>query len=407
MNYRLIGLDGMSPLIMLPRSLYPVSDDDRRIVGEQVDINLLDGVEPRNDEQWRVIHEMKTAIDTGTTGLIVNASTGFGKTFIGCCWMAMLECTTLVLVTKSDLEDQWRDSFEKFLGLESKDVGLIKGDICDVAGKKVAIGYVQSMMKQKRYQSWVYKYFGNVIFDEVHLLAADKFVNCCWQLPGMFRLGLSATLDRSDGKQHVFKDHIGHSVIQAELLPMQFNVAVVRTGVTCPRHIYYKPGRTMQLNNFLGQHQYRQELITSKILKAYNKGRNVVCFADTKAHLEYAHQCLIDAGVKISDIGFYVGLPSGAKQADKDNLKEQAFKRIVLATYKMTQYGTDYPHWDTAVLMTPRSDVRQIVGRVLREKEGKMVPLVFDFVDNVGLLEKYYRKRRHWYNANALRIVGD
>jgi superfamily II DNA or RNA helicase len=405
-NYRTIGKDSSEPRIMLPRAKFPLGAEDQRIDGEEVICGLVDGVEPRNDEQWRVVQELESKLAT-KTGIIVNASTGFGKTFIGCCQIALVERTTLVLVTKSDLEDQWRDSFKKFLGLGDDEIGLLKGDICDVAGKKVVIGYVQSVMKWNRYSSWVYKYFGNVIFDEVHLLAADKFVNCCWQLPAKYRLGLSATLDRSDGKDHVFKDHIGRNIIQAELLPMQFNVSVVRTQVHAPKSVYYKAGRTMQLNNFLGQHKPRQNLITQKIVKAYEGGRNVVCFADTKDHLSHAFDCLVDAGVKIRDIGFYVGLPSGAKQADKDNLKIEAHKKIVLATYKMTQYGTDFPHWDTAVLMTPRSDVRQIVGRVLREKEGKKIPLVFDFVDKIPLLEKYYRKRRHWYKSEALKIVGD
>lgn len=404
-NYRVIGKQTSQPRIMLPRTKYKLGAEDRRLEGESIDVTFQGT--PRNSEQERVLDEVTEWFQQGKTGIIVNASTGFGKTFVGCSAIDDLQTTTLILITKSDLERQWRESLKLFLGLEADQVGLIKGDICNVQGKPVVIAYVQSLMKWQRYSSWVYKYFGFVIVDEVHLMAADKFVGCMWQLPGKYRMGLSATLDRSDQKQHVFFDHIGRTIVRAELLPMPFNVVVVKVSVIVPKSVRFKAGRTMALNNFLGLHQNRQAMITSKILKAYNKGWNIVCFADTLEHLNYAHDCLVNAGVKMSDVGLYVGLKSNAKEHDKEAMQAQAHKRIVLATYKMTSYGTDFPHWDCAVLMTPRSDVRQIVGRVLREKEGKRTPVVFDIVDSVRLLQGYFKNRLKWYKREALKIIGE
>jgi len=399
-NFRVVG-----GRILLPRTKYKLGAKDKRVEGESIDVTFQGT--PRNSEQERVLDEVTEYFQLGKTGIIVNASTGFGKTFVGCSAIDDLQVTTLILITKSDLERQWRESLKLFLGLESHEVGLIKGDVCNVQGKPVVIAYVQSLMKWKRYTSWVYKYFGFVIVDECHLMAADKFVGCMYQLPAKYRMGLSATLDRADGKQHVFFDHIGRTIVRAELLPMKFNVVVVRVNVIVPKSVRFKAGRTMALNNFLGLHENRQAMITSKIVKAYKKGWNIVCFADTLEHLKYANECLVNAGVKMSDVGLYVGLKSGAKEHDKVAMKEQAYKRIVLATYKMTSYGTDFPHWDCAVLMTPRSDVRQIVGRVLREKEGKRTPVIFDVVDSVRLLQGYFKNRLKWYKREALRIIGE
>lgn len=402
-NYRVIGKNTDSPRIMLPRMKYELGAEDRRIEGFEIDVELK--VSPRNEDQKRVICELAHHYVDGKTGIIVNASTGFGKTYVGCSAIEDLSTTTLILITKSDLEDQWRDSLKKFLGMKAEDIGLIKGDICNVIDKPVVIAYVQSMMKMKRYPSWVYKQFGFVIIDEVHLMAADKFVNCMWQLPAKYRLGLSATLKRSDRKEHVFLDHIGRTIVKADVLPMPFNVVVVKVNVVVPAWVKYKAGRTVNLNNFLGQHQNRQAIITKKILYAYGKGRNLVCFAETLKHLDYAYDCLVNAGMKMSDIGFYVGTKSNSA-AEKAKLKEQAYKRVVLATYKMTEYGTDFPHWDTAVFMTPRADVEQPVGRVVRELEGKKIPLVYDFVDSIKLLENYFKSRCKYYNSKALNIVG-
>jgi len=107
----------------------------------------------------------------------------------------------------------------------------------------------------------------------------------------------------------------------------------------------------------------------------------------------------------MSDIGFYVGMKKNTLE-EKEKLKAQALKRIVLATFKMTEYGTDFPHWDTAMLMTPRADIEQTVGRVVRELEGKKIPLVYDFVDSIKLLQNYFKSRCKYYNSKALNIIG-
>ena len=144
LNYRVIGKNTDSPRIMLPRTKYILGAEDRRVKGEDIIVSFKGT--PRNTEQERVLDEVMEYFKDGKTGIIVNASTGFGKTFVGCSAIDDLQVTTLILITKSDLERQWRESLSMFLGLGSDKVGLIKGDICDVQGKPVVIAYVQSVM---------------------------------------------------------------------------------------------------------------------------------------------------------------------------------------------------------------------------------------------------------------------
>lgn len=381
------------PKVLLPRMKRPLGKIDLREEGD--DINITMQMPPKNEEQKEVCEEMEELHYQNRTGYIINASTGFGKTYLGCYGISLIQKTTLILVHKADLEKQWRESLKKFLGLESEDIGLIKGDVCSVAGKAVVIGYVQSLMKDKRYPTWAYNYFGFVIADEVHIMGADIFINCIYQLPALHRLGLSATTDRADHKAHVFKDHIGPVMIKAENLPMPFNVMKIDTGVVIPEGLYFKPGRMMTLCNWFAKHRPRQKLISAYIKKAYKADRTVICFADTLKHLDFAFDCLIDAGVKQKEIGRYHG---GLTEAQ---LKAGAFKPIVLVTYKFTSVGTDFPHWDTAVFMTPKADVRQMVGRIVREAPDKKIPLVFDFVDNHHFLTNYYKSRKKWYSQKA------
>ncbi len=396
-NCKVIGGGTMHPKVLLPRMKRPLGKEDWREDGDDINITMKMG--PRNKEQESVLKCMKGLYTSGRSGYVINASTGFGKTYLGCYQISLVQKTTLVLIIKSDLEGQWRKSFKDFLGLDNSEIGLIKGDRYSIAGKKVVIGYVQSIMKDDRYPAWLYKYFGLVIVDEVHTMSADKFVNCMYLLPAFYRLGLSATTDRSDHKEHVFTDHIGPILITAENLPMPFNVIRVNTGVIPPEKLYFKPGRMMTLYTWLAKHQQRQKVISTWVRKCYDKDRTIICFADTRAHLDFAFNGLVDAGVKPYDIGRYHG-----GMTDEDLHQNATTKRVILATYKYTSMGTDYSHWDTAVFMTPRADVRQPVGRVVREHEGKKAPLVLDFVDHHGILLNFYKARAKWYAHKATKI---
>jgi len=54
---------------------------------------------------------------------------------------------------------------------------------------------------------------------------------------------------------------------------------------------------------------------------------------------------------------------------------------LVFGTYQYAKEGLDDPGLDTLFLATPKSDVEQPAGRILRIEEGKKTPLIVDFVD--------------------------
>ena len=75
--------------------------------------------------------------------------------------------------------------------------------------------------------------------------------------------------------------------------------------------------------------------------------------------------------------GYYIG---GMKQ---DKLNESAIKRIILASFGMAAEALDIPSLNTLIMATPRSDVEQSVGRIIRKKNEKVKPLIVDIVDNL------------------------
>jgi superfamily II DNA or RNA helicase len=109
-------------------------------------------------------------------------------------------------------------------------------------------------------------------------------------------------------------------------------------------------------------------------------------------HIVPLFHFIAQAGVPGEHIGFYHG---AVKKTELDHVKNN--KRVVLATYAMCSEGTNAPHWDTLVLATPRSNVKQAIGRVIRLVQGKRQPVVLDLVDDNSVLKAFYYSRVKQY----------
>ena len=83
---------------------------------------------------------------------------------------------------------------------------------------------------------------------------------------------------------------------------------------------------------------------------------------------------------KISTVGYYVG---GMKQKD---LKLSEDKQVIIATYAMAEEALDIKTLTSLIMVTPKSDVRQAVGRILRKKQSNAV--VYDIVGYAWSISK-------------------
>lgn len=223
-------------------------------------------------------------------------------------------------------------------------------------------------------------------------MGADKFGQAAWQFPAKLRLGLSATPYRRDGKGVVFKSHIGQVLVKTEAIPLIPKILVWYKTNRRVGSIPHKAGKTGHMTRVLAADVERNIKIAEFAGEAYKKGRTVVIFSDTLAHLDALYDFVVMARVKRKDIGRYVG---GLTEYQR---KVEKAKKVILATYAMCSEATDAPWWDTAVLATPKSEVKQIVGRILREYEGKKPPVVLDIVDTSSVIfSRYYSRRLTWY----------
>jgi len=99
----------------------------------------------------------------------------------------------------------------------------------------------------------------------------------------------------------------------------------------------------------------------------------------------------------MTSVGYYIG---GMKEKD---LKLSESKQIILATYAMAAEGLDIPSLTTLILATPKSDIVQSVGRILRTKHSQ--PLIIDIIDQHECFLNQFKKRKAFYNEKNYKII--
>ena len=72
----------------------------------------------------------------------------------------------------------------------------------------------------------------------------------------------------------------------------------------------------------------------------------------------------------------------------EEQLKESESKKIILATYSMASEGLDIKTLTTLLLASPKTDIVQAIGRILRTKHTN--PLVIDIVDSHDIFQRQF-----------------
>jgi superfamily II DNA or RNA helicase len=318
--------------------------------------------------------------------------------------------TTLVVCTKDDLVNQWRQRIMQHTDIPSSQIGKIQQNKCDVYGKKAVIASLKSLAIPDRYPPQIKQLFGLVIFDEVHRLGADTFQVVCRMFPSWLRLGLSATPERQDGKEIVFFANIGPIRVVSEGVPMVPKVLRLESGWRVPRtkkkdpmsgeykliKMPHSPGKCAHVVRFLLRNTDRNRMLVWAMKKAWQNKRNTVIFSSSIDHLELLRDLCVKEGIPRKDFGEYFGGGRSEK-----HLHEAAAKPLVLATPGKAGDGTDFPWWDCCVLAAPFAGIKQSAGRVLREYPDKRQPVIFDIDDSDSSVFLGYMNKRDEYYASV------
>ena len=314
--------------------------------------------------------------------------------------ISILNKKTLVIVHKGFLLDQWIERIKEFL--PNARIGRIQGQIIDIEGKDIVIGMLQSL-SMKSYPSELFTQFGLSIVDECHHISSEVFSRSLQAIVTKYTLGLSATMNRKDGLTNVFKMFLGDVVYsikrEAEDNVIVKSIEYVTTDDEFNKTIYDYRGNPAYSSMItkLCSYNRRTEFILEVIKKELKEKDNqqIMILGQNKSILNYLFKAIEHHN--IATVGYYIG---GMKEKE---LKLSETKKIIVATYAMAAEGLDIKSLTTLLLVTPRTDVVQAVGRILRVKHER--PLVIDIVDSHKMFQNQWKKRKAFYKKNSYKIL--
>ncbi len=366
--------------------------------GDDIDIEFTGEL---REYQINIVNKYINFVKESGGGLL-DVDPGKGKTVMGLYIIAKLKKKTLVIVHKSFLLNQWIERIQQFL--PNARVGKIQGQIVDIEDKDIVIGMLQSL-SQKEYPENLFDSFGLSIYDETHHLGAEVFSRCMMKTITNYTLGLSGTMQRKDGLTKVFKMFLG-DIIHKEKTDTSEHKVIVKA-------IHYKvndddfneikydyrgnPLYSTMISK-LCNYNHRSEFIL-KVLHTElenNPDQQIMILAHNKSLLTYLHQAIEHRN--IATVGYYIG---GMKEAD---LKISEDKKVIIATYAMASEGLDIKTLTTLIMASPKTDVCQSIGRILRTKHTS--PLVVDIIDSHDIFEKQWYKRRQYYMKQKYNIIS-
>jgi superfamily II DNA or RNA helicase len=143
--------------------------------------------------------------------------------------------------------------------------------------------------------------------------------------------------------------------------------------------------------------KYEQHYIENKYVKPLEQTHTII-MAHNLNILHYMYKKMVCKN--LASVGYYIG---GMKESE---LKNSEKKQVILASFSMCSEGLDIPTLNTEFLITPKTDIIQIVGRILRAKHAFSHPIIYDFVDSHDVFQRQWLKRKSYYKKQNYRIIG-
>ena len=334
---------------------------------------------------------------------------GNGKTVMALHIAAALGRRTMVIVHKEFLLNQWRERIGQFLPDAS--VGRVQGPVLE-ADRDVVLVMLQTLASRE-FPDGALDGFGTVIVDECHHCSAEVFSRALHKINFRHSLGLSATINRKDGLGRVFQWFLGAVVhrparrddkgaVEARVLRFEGPDAAApqyrEESFVCGVRI----NMARMVSNVCA-HAPRTAFLVATLLEAMARpgGCKALVLSERRNHLVDIQREILRAQPSLT-VGFYVG---GLKEAQ---LKASESCDVILGTFSMAAEGMDIPALDTLVLASPKSDIEQSVGRILRQRpdERTHVPRVIDILDDFSVFAAQGAKRRRFYKQRGF-VVSD
>ncbi len=344
---------------------------------------------------------------------VLSATTAFGKTVVAAKMIAVRKRSTLILVHRKQLLEQWRERLATFLSVSIDDIGQIGGGKKKPNGK-LDIALLQSLYRNGEVYQDVSKY-GHIIIDECHHLSAFSFEQILKQAKAKYVLGLTATPIRKDGHHPIIFMQCGEIRYQVNakdaalerpfehiLIPQTTNFSILESEG--------EKVTIQQIYQSLSEDEDRNNLIISDVISNVKMGRSPLLLTERVSHLKILADKLLNKVENIIVLHGGMGNKKLNKIREQLDIIDDKEERVILATGKYIGEGFDDSRLDTLFLAMPiswKGTLQQYAGRLHRLYDSKKEVRIYDYVDDqVPMLQRMYTKRKTGYRAMGY-LVSD
>ena len=327
-------------------------------------------------EQNDAIKEIKK-----TDFSICVAPPGFGKTLLGAKIFEIRACSTIIVVNKNMLLNQWIERFVDYFGYSKKDIGYL-GKSDNKLNGQIDVATMQSLKNNPD----VINNYSFVIVDECHHIPAITFEQIVKIFKGKYLLGLSATPNRKDELQPILYQQLGDISYEYKKKKTHINkLKIIRTNFQSNADNY------ATIINELCIDEDRNNLIIEAIKT--NIERKILVLTDRIEHINILENLLEKE--KIDFICVHGSLNKKEQVANMNLVKS---KSLIIATTSYFGEGIDFPHLNTIMFVSPISYYGRLVQYLGRIGRGNQECLAIDFLDSRNaMLNSAYKKRLEGY----------
>lgn len=387
---------------------------------------------------------------------LIQMPTGKGKSILGLYLAYALKQKTLVLVHKIDLVDGWRADAKLCFG-DDIDVGVLGGGVSkkkQKIGDFITIATVQTLNGYSDEQlSELEDEFGFVICDECHHVPSSSYdlVNC---LNARYKLGLTATPERTDGLVGIMNDYFGDFCYKyrtpiykddEDILPVKVLVRKPKATfdpICTPielengsivydlykltadekfeltddmkRFSELKPKERpkIQINDVYDtvvQSRDYLPLVISDMKREIENGKSCIAFFNHKAHCSLYYHRLVRAGVPENLIQIYNGDYTKKQLTECIERAKNKEALMTLTTFSKSTEGTNVKAWEVLFMVGSVNNgksAEQAVGRVRRVADNKSdVATVYEyFLQKIPILARHFKTRVQRYQKLGFEI---
>lgn len=411
-------------------------------------IKLRDYQEVFFNDNWGIIEN--------TTGLLLEASCGMGKTIMGI-WLAYYRgVQTMVLVPTYYLAKQWKQRIEE---ISNATCTIIRSTDTEIPTDNDFTIIVTDLFNCRILPTELISNVGHVILDEAHRMGAETYLPILDEIPARFRTALTATFRRTDGVHKILRFHFGSHIKLPSCFPRPFAYGL-KTGVSVqgcvsknkpyehfldfmemnykafekiqetPGAIVYDSKQNNKLRDiadkevklgiitktqhkqicsclrkggemayptveaFLNENAGRRKTTIKLIQECMDAGRTVLFLSKRKDTLKALHKYFEKYNPML-----IVSETNSRSEEDEKYLQTKC--PLIFGVNQLAKEGLDIDRLDTLIIHLPMADTEQAIGRISRLCDGKKQPIAFYLVDKCPLTFATFSKAKKTFEINA------